>query len=227
MMILSLKQFALMNALKKIINSKTALSYLLVLFCIVEILLVSFFQRRIDIYRLPLILFITSISIAIIFLRLRNLPDNYVASYRLPRWGKYLSVIIFSLLSCYLLSTFVHDFGANRISATDLTISDIIPQIIVLTKRLLSGQQPYSTIHFSGYDLYPTYLPLQWLPYTLADWTYIDYRWIPALFLWIASLFFFIQKRSAENIDKKNDTIRHITIMAFDRLGNTCTKQSL
>lgn len=58
----------------------------------------------------------------------------------------------------------------------DKTNSDVIPQINVLVGRFLSGTYPYTSIDFKIYTLFPTYLPLQWLPFCIAELFKIDYR---------------------------------------------------
>ncbi len=60
----------------------------------------------------------------------------------------------------------------------DISISDILPTIQVMTQRLLQGQYPYSVIQSFGYDLSPTYLPLMWLPFLPAAVFHFDERWI-------------------------------------------------
>ncbi|MDX2001483.1 MAG: hypothetical protein SFW35_03575 [Chitinophagales bacterium] len=77
--------------------------------------------------------------------------------------------------------------------AIDAKYSDIIPQIQTMVSRLLHGQLPYQIIHFQNYDLFPTYQPLQWLPFTLAEWGHFDYRWI-ALAIWLLAVGVFVWK---------------------------------
>lgn len=53
--------------------------------------------------------------------------------------------------------------------------SDVILQVDTLCIRFLNNQMPYKTIDF-GYELQPTYMPLQWLPYCIAIKFNIDER---------------------------------------------------
>ena len=62
--------------------------------------------------------------------------------------------------------------------------SDIIPLISIMVKRWLSGSYVYAPSYDLGYLLSPTYLPLQWLPYTIAEVLHFDYRWISQL-IWV------------------------------------------
>ena len=66
-------------------------------------------------------------------------------------------------------------FKASPVTAA---ISDIIPTIQVLCRRLLNGQYPYSIVNDFGYTINVTYLPMHWMPFTIAEVLHIDYRWI-------------------------------------------------
>ena len=65
--------------------------------------------------------------------------------------------------------------------------SDIIPQIQILIQRFLTGDFPYQLIRHEewafGHSLYPTYLPLTWMPFILAEQVGLDYRWFAYLCL--------------------------------------------
>ncbi len=55
--------------------------------------------------------------------------------------------------------------------------SDIIPSIKVLVERYIAGISVYGTpIPFQGYEVPPTYLPLMWGPYIIAQKLNFDYR---------------------------------------------------
>ncbi len=82
------------------------------------------------------------------------------------------------------------------ISMNDVHQSDVIPQIMFLVTRCKAGVFPYQVITVWGYDLFPTYLPLQWLPYFFAEWLHKDYRWVPAIVLWLACAYFFVKNCS-------------------------------
>lgn len=71
--------------------------------------------------------------------------------------------------------------------------SDVIPLLHALNERLLAGKFPYREIDFYGYTLYPTYLPLQWLPYSIAELFSFDYRLISFFALMIALSVFAFQ----------------------------------
>lgn len=65
--------------------------------------------------------------------------------------------------------------------------SDIIPQIQTMSGRFLNGDFPYAPIDF-GWVMNPTYMPMQWLPYTIADIFSFDPRWISFALLCLGTL---------------------------------------
>ncbi|MBS1614655.1 MAG: hypothetical protein JST06_00895 [Bacteroidetes bacterium] len=65
-----------------------------------------------------------------------------------------------------------------REQPVDLKWSDIIPTIQVAVERFLHGERVYTTIFLHSHTLPLTYLPMQWLPYTLAGYLHVDFRWI-------------------------------------------------
>ncbi|AIZ62857.1 hypothetical protein PK28_02650 [Hymenobacter sp. DG25B] len=59
----------------------------------------------------------------------------------------------------------------------DVTQSDIIPILQNYVHRFLSGEVVYKYITNLPYPLFPNHLPLQWLPYVMAEQLGVDYRW--------------------------------------------------
>lgn len=56
--------------------------------------------------------------------------------------------------------------------------SDIIPAIQIAVKRFLNGNYPYSPMTTLGYTTPFGYMPMQWLPYSIAELQHFDYRWV-------------------------------------------------
>lgn len=56
--------------------------------------------------------------------------------------------------------------------------SDVIPQIEMLVKRHQQGIFPYSIITEWGYDFFPTYPPLTWVPFHVTEFMMVDYRYL-------------------------------------------------
>lgn len=75
--------------------------------------------------------------------------------------------------------------------------SDVIPQIQIMCEHFIKREFPYQIIHFDGYDMNPTYMPMQWLSYVPAMLMHIDIRIMASIFFSASALFvcyWFIQK---------------------------------
>lgn len=171
---------------------------LLLLLCIFEVLLITWLRNFAGPFISPLLFFITSISIAFAYFKICNTPALTIAQ---PQKINKELLFVLQLIPIIILSYLI--FKTNKTiwwwQATQdkgIDKSDIIPQITALVKRFLAGQQPYYPIQFNSYTLFPTYLPLQWLPYTITEILHKDYRWIPVIALWLASIYFFCRNKS-------------------------------
>lgn len=178
-------------------NAKT----LLLLACIAELLLVSKFANIAGPYVSPVLLLGTSLLVAGLYWRIHRQETFAVltesaSAVRNPWY--WVSLIVFGMLSVLLFLKLHNTFAAIPVREGDSSSSDIIPQIITLCRRFVRGEMPYQNIPFPGYELYPTYLPLQWMPYCLAEWLHFDYRWVPAGVLWLSSAYYFINNSGKE-----------------------------
>jgi len=72
-------------------------------------------------------------------------------------------------------------------------MSDIIPQIQKFVERAEHLWYPYKTISFPTYDLFPTYLPLHWAPFIIADKLHFDYRYLANGIMYVSLIFLFYQ----------------------------------
>jgi hypothetical protein len=167
---------------------------LLFILCIAEVLLLTFFQNVAGLFVSPLLFFLISICIAFVYLKVSTLA---IKQKQIKKTAdsiiKIAQIFLFVSISVIIFICLKNILDTHDCSLKNTTQPDMIPQIIYLVTRFLSGEQPYYPMPFVGYHLYPTYLPLQWFPYIIAEVLKVDYRWIPALFLWLVSLYFFIK----------------------------------
>ena len=85
----------------------------------------------------------------------------------------------------------------------DPQYSDVIPLIVTMSKRFVSGQNPYGIVNFFGIPGTPNYLPAHWAPFTIAEFFRFDYRFI-AFGTWaIASFILFIRALKMNNQPNK------------------------
>jgi hypothetical protein len=86
-----------------------------------------------------------------------------------------------------LLAVIIITIDASKIMTRipiGLSSSDIIPTVKELCTRYLNGSFVYEPIEKFGYHLPVTYLPMQWMPYLIAEKGHFDYRWI-AIGIWL------------------------------------------
>lgn len=92
----------------------------------------------------------------------------------------------------------------------DFRMSDIIPTVQILAKRFIAHQNPYdrNALLPLGYTIPSTYLPMHWLPYTIAEFVGFDYRWV-TFAIWAIG-FFILMHRLA-----KSQPVSAITLAAL------------
>lgn len=155
---------------------------LLFLFIVLENLcLYYFFQEHFwTTGKNAIALFLSSLLFGIVFLyRFYNVSTVRPPAVA-PRRQLWLSLSVLSIGFVLIGIRYHHFFQHREISVAN---SDIIPLIQVACRRLLSGQYVYSIVNDFGYTQDMTYLPLHWMPISLATITGIDARWVPQL-LW-------------------------------------------
>jgi hypothetical protein len=170
---------------------------LLFILCILEVLLATWLINTTGMYLSVLLFNAVSLSIAFVWLRVASLPPVTVAPTAIPACIRpAIQWLLFGGLSWYIITKLRHLWW-HQLTYPNPTggSSDIIPQIQTLVTRFITHQPPYQLIHFSNYNLYPTYLPMQWLPYIATEWLHKDYRWIPTLSLLAVCGYFFWRTR--------------------------------
>jgi len=147
------------------------------LFFLLEAGMITFMRQDFGHEQSALIFFGLSLAIGVagIYLAFTNTQATLQREQPIPfskQFFLYSYTTVGILLSALLLNKIM------KVMPIDIKYSDIIPQVSVLVNRLLYGEFPYKVISDWGYDLFPTYLPLQWLPFTFAEALNVDYRWI-------------------------------------------------
>lgn len=107
-----------------------------------------------------------------------------------PSLIRILTSIIVSIACILVVVPFLIDVFANF--STKPEFSDIIPQTKTLVSRLLEGVFPYREISDWGYSMYPTYLPLQWMPFILPEVLHFDYRWMAFAVFCVGFMFYLL-----------------------------------
>ena len=180
----------------------TFLKYLFVLLCIFELLLISFFRNFAGPINSPVYLLCTSVAIAILYYMIKREKNAQFSDVSVGAGKKVktlLLIAVFISISSLIFIRLHFIIQSNEISIEDSSFSDIIPQTEILVNRLADHEKVYQPIQFEGYRLYPTYLPLQWMPYLICERLNFDYRWLAAFVFWIIALIFFIRYSHGSN----------------------------
>ena len=178
---------------------KRLLIYLFPVLILLELCIYTLFVRKLPHYLAATLFF--SISIAIPFIAWK-IKEEDLSLFKLNgKWLKWIGVVlsVCSLVMIYWFSERVayiqHDAHAAK-----MTNSDIIPQLMILVERFLAGEFPYQNIRWN-YTLFPTYLPLQWLPYTIPELLDFDYRTF-SFGVFVLAVLFFIREQLKEQLKK-------------------------
>jgi hypothetical protein len=91
-----------------------------------------------------------------------------------PRWTKRMVILLLWSILTWILGREIKQIAAQF--PIDPMASDIIPALKIYVERFRSGVFVYQLLEFPGWSYYPTYLPMQWMPYVIAEWLGLDYR---------------------------------------------------
>ena len=142
----------------------------------------------------PIILLFSGLIVGIGFLKFFNGKEIELPHHKFDskRRGAIFLFTFFGVWKCGdMLRTIIRDFPLDFHYPVD---SDGIPQIGIMVERFLNGVFPYSIITEwpdLGPYLFPTYLPLTWMPFIIPDVFGFDYRWMGFAILIIGFLYFF------------------------------------
>jgi hypothetical protein len=165
-------------------------------FCFFELWLFSMGKKQFGMMWSPLIVFLSGLFSGVGFLAFFYKKE---INYPTNKWDWKRKVIpsVISSFGIWKCGDILKSLLKSKpIDFHDPTGSDVIPQVGILVERFLAGIFPYQLITSEwtlNYSLYPTYLPLTWMPFILPDLLGIDYRWMSFAVL-IVSFFYFFYK---------------------------------
>lgn len=193
----------------KISGSKPYLSKVVFAAAILELSMFTVSKNIFGVYlsTIATLLFglITGIGIILVFYNKKCNPYDFCKEKTVLKlsWSKhllfFLPVGLFGLLLHSSILEQPIDFSSPENSG-----SDIIPQIGTLITRMLNGDYPYQIIEWPGFHLFPTYLPMQWLPFTIAEILEFDYRWFAFGILALVIYYYFTKLSLSETPLKKS-----------------------
>jgi len=190
----------------KMNRMKQTLGWLLILVAsALELGCISFYRGDFGIYGSPLLLLLSGLIVGITFLFFsrkqswRGDPKSTLSNHYLKLFD--IVIIGVGIYFCWAKLNYWIDLYPFTIFSEGKG-SDVIPQIRVMGNRFVNGEFPYEMITAEdwkyGHQLFPTYLPLTWMPFMVAEWLNMDYR-IFAFGIFILGFLFFYWKIIAPN----------------------------
>ncbi len=170
----------------------------LLLLSVAEILLLSSYRNYFGEFISPVILFLIGLSIGLVslfFHKKTNNTSKFKAVSNKPwQFAIYFAVMVFGCIKIQKLAKI-----AFLRYPIDPKISDIIPLFQVMVNRAVHLWYPYCPFSDFGYELFPTYLPLHWAPFVVAEKLHLDFRNIAngIMFLSLGFLFFQVGKNKS------------------------------
>lgn len=168
--------------------------YSLLIFSLLELWLLSYGLNQFGVMWSPIIILISGLIFGIGFLLFFNGKEIAFSQNKFD-WKRKTMVFLVSFFGVWksgdMLRTTIRDFPINFHNPIG---SDVIPQVGILVERFLNGVFPYSLIsEWTGLGtyLYPTYLPLTWMPFIVPDILGFDYRWMGYAVMIIGFLYFY------------------------------------
>lgn len=159
---------------------------LAVLLFIAQIYLTFYGVEYFNKYWNPLVLFLVSLGIAVLFFvqRLRQTPVPQQPLRALKPGIATLWVLggMLSMLLGYeeLRKLFVQYADPGQ-------YSDVLPQLEAQYHRFAAGEMPYAPVDLGYNAPYPVYMPMHWLPIGISEMLVIDSRWSGYILLVLAA----------------------------------------
>lgn len=165
-----------------------------------EVYLFVFNRNAFGIHTTPIVFTLLGILIGLI--PMLGLGKSKLASYKpqvvfsplLTKYGIWVILALGTLITTIYLQQIWAEFPVG-LEAT----GDVIPSVELFAQRLLGGadgKPVYAAYHGFGYQLNPTYMPFQWLPFVLSELGGFDSRWVAwGIFLIGIALYFRILGR--------------------------------
>ena len=126
----------------------------------------------------PVWYFVSGMLAAVIFLQRAFIVVQPTIGEIRKSLTRYLHWLVFVAGAVIVGNLFSELITVYPLDMLDTSFSDIYPQVHIMTDRFLHGEKVYADIPFNGYTLFPTYLPLTWMPFIPAEILGLDYRWV-------------------------------------------------
>ncbi len=202
--------------MRKSITNINIWSALFLISLIIEILMLSYFKNLFGIYISPIVIILNNFALIFFAFKVKN------KSVKINLPIKNNKVVLFSIFLFIVLATALKLNTVFQNIEISPAVSDVIPTLQKYNTRLFSGEFPYNPIQYDGWKVIPNYLPMQWLPFSIAEFLEFDYRWI-AFFAFVSVLFFYWKQNIDKNLFFENILkiiLPFVFIMLLDKKDN-------
>lgn len=187
-----------------------ALRIVLIICILIEIILHSdFIPIPFNAHLRPLLIALTGLVIGWIgIVQSKGKQIFHFTHTGLQSYSKYIAPLL-GVVACIFIYATID--GVISSSPVSLEESDIIPTLQVLVDRFLNGEQVYRPVDFGSWQVIPGYMPMQWMPYSIAALLDFDFRWIP--YLTLGGIILLLSKKALHNPDRIISTILIIGLL--------------
>jgi hypothetical protein len=152
-----------------------------VVFAIIELLLLTYSRNFLGMFVSPVIILLNGLAMGILSLFYAKMANPLFPIAEKPKKWQSLTLIITSIIGGITVLNLIK--AVLRVIPVDLKHSDIIPLLQKMVSNFLQGKEVYKNFNDFGYDLFPTYLPAQWMPFLIAEKWKNDYRMTATIIL--------------------------------------------
>lgn len=145
-----------------------------------ELLLLTYWRNKFGVLLSPVLFLFSSVALAVACFKtqldrpaLPHYKTSLGAKFFLTALVGFVTGLVFLKELKIIIATF----------AIDPSFSDVIPALQVYVRRFLAGEFVYVPFSDFGWEIFPNYLPMQWLPSVAAQWLGIDYRLMAGIIL--------------------------------------------
>jgi hypothetical protein len=161
----------------------------IVFFAIIELLLLTWSRNFFGIFVSPVIILLNGLSMGILSIWYAKKANPLPKLVEKPAKWQWITLIATSIVGGISILNLAK--AVFRIVPVSLKYSDVIPLLQKMVSNFLAGKEVYKNFNDFGYDLFPTYLPAQWMPFLLAEKWKTDYRMTATIILLGALAYFF------------------------------------
>jgi hypothetical protein len=160
-----------------------------VIFAIIELLLLTCARNFFGIFVSPVIILLSGLLMGILSLWYAKISTPLPQVTKKPVKWQLFTLIVTAIAGGITILNLVK--AVLCAIPVDVKQSDIIPLLQKMVSNFLQGKQVYKNFNDFGYDLFPTYLPAQWMPFLIAEKWKTDYRMTATIILLSALTFAF------------------------------------